>query len=341
MTADRCTVLVTSAGRRGALVELLRAGGRCAGVTVEVLAVDRSPLSAAGHLADRFELVPPVDHPDYLDCLVDLVVRHQVTAVVPTIDPELGVVAAGRSLLAAAGATAVVSSPETVAITADKHRSRSWMAAAGFPVPDGHERSDLEGLGADAWPLFFKPRWGSSSVGAHPVFSPAEVDLAVARYGEGVIEERVEGEEVTLDCWVGAGGACRVVVPRRRLSVRAGEVANGVTVDRPDLVRSTTALVEALPGACGPVTVQAIDAEDGHRFIEANPRFGGGYPLSHAAGARLTAVLVAETTGRPVDEAWFRWRPGVTMLRYDAAVFLDADPACHHRFGASAVGPSS
>ncbi|MFV0526931.1 MAG: ATP-grasp domain-containing protein [Acidimicrobiales bacterium] len=322
MTTDRCTVLLTSAGRRGALVDLLRDGGRRAGATVEVVAVDRSALSAAGHLADRFELVPPVDHPEYLDRLVELVARYGVDAVVPTIDPELGVVARGRSTLAAAGAVAVVSSPDTVEVTADKHHSRVWMAAAGFPVPRGYDRTELDGLGADAWPLFFKPRRGSSSLGAHPVGSTAEVDLAEARYGPGVVEERIEGHEITLDCWVTRDGCCRAVVPRRRLSVRAGEIANGVTVACPDLVRSTTALVEALPGPRGPVTVQAIVARDGPRFIEVNPRFGGGYPLSHAAGACLTAVLVAEALGRPPDDAWFRWRAGVTMLRYDTAVFL-------------------
>ena len=57
--------------------------------------------------------------------------------------------------------------------------------------------------------------------------------------------------------------------------------------------------------------------------FEINARFGGGYPLAHQAGARFTQWLVEEALGLP-DTANDDWKSGVTMLRYDDAVFLDA-----------------
>ena len=52
-----------------------------------------------------------------------------------------------------------------------------------------------------------------------------------------------------------------------------------------------------------------------------NARFGGGYPLAHHAGARFADWLLDEIDGRPC-RAHDGWREGVTMLRYDDAVFL-------------------
>lgn len=52
-----------------------------------------------------------------------------------------------------------------------------------------------------------------------------------------------------------------------------------------------------------------------HSIIELNPRFGGGYPLSHAAGADLASAVIAKTPERVT------WQPGVVMLRYDKGVF--------------------
>jgi carbamoyl-phosphate synthase large subunit len=316
------TILVSSAGRRGALLAALRHGGTVAGAAARVIVTDRSPLSAAGHLADSFHLVPPVNAPDFVDAMLDLVRRERVDAIVPTIDPELPVLAEHRQAFADCGATAVVSDPETIDICSDKGRSSRWLAEHGFPVPRQYGPEEAAALPAGAWPLFFKPRRGSSSVGAHPVRSAAELELATERYGQGVVEELIAGDEYTMDCWVDDAGTCTSVVPRLRLAVRAGEIAKGVTVRNNDLQQQVAAIVEALPGARGPVTVQAMISESGPHFIEINPRFGGGYPLSHQAGACYTAALVAETLGKPVDPGWFSWQDDLVMLRYDEAVFV-------------------
>lgn len=316
------TVLVSSAGRRGALVKALRHGADVVGVPLRVVATDMTSLTAAGHLADELHRVPPVTDPTFVPTLLEVCRTRRVDVIVPTIDPELPVLAAERARFAAAGTSISVSDPTVVDVCGDKACSSAWLAANGFPVPRQWEPHEALAFDADAWPLFFKPRQGSSSIGAIRLDGPDELAHAVVGSPDGVVEELLVGQEYTMDCWVDAAGRCRAVVPRLRLETRAGEVSKGVTVAHPELQRLSCEVVEALPGARGVITLQAIVTADGPRFIEINPRFGGGYPLSHHAGAWFTAALLAEAAGRPVRDEWFGWRDGQVMLRYDEAVFV-------------------
>lgn len=328
---ERVSILLSSAGRRGALVGTLRDAGRLLDIEVRVIATDRSAFNAAGQLADAFHLVPSLNDPSFMPELMSIVEREEVRVIVPTIDPELSILAEQRSALAARGCVAVVSDLATIEICSDKATSSQWIADQGLPVPHQYDESELDALSADAWPLFFKPRSGSSSIGAQRVLNRGEIEDLTARHGVGVVEELVDGPEYTMDCWLDGAGHCAAVIPRRRLATRAGEVSKGVTERQSEVEALTKQLVEALPGARGPITVQAMVGAQGPRFIEINPRFGGGYPLTHEAGATFTAALLAEALGRESDPSWFTWREDLVMLRYDAAAFVSladlADPA--------------
>jgi carbamoyl-phosphate synthase large subunit len=328
--AGRASVLVSSAGRRVELLRSFRSALADLGLDGRVLAADRSWYSSAFHAADRGIVVPGCDDPGFVDRIVELCERDGVGLVVPTIDPELAVYAAARERFDRAGVTVAVSSPEVVTISADKAATNDWLRRHGFPTV---AQTTVAGIEADpqAWPypLVVKPRFGSASIGVAVVADAVELGVA-ARAGEVVLEERAPGQEYTVDCYVDRAGRCRCAVPRRRLEVRGGEVSMGVTVRSPRLEALAADVCEALPGAFGAVTLQAFvdgDTETGRAsVIEINARFGGGYPLSHAAGADFPRWLLEEVTGRASTAAADRWRGGLVMLRYDAAVFVE-EPA--------------
>jgi carbamoyl-phosphate synthase large subunit len=76
------------------------------------------------------------------------------------------------------------------------------------------------------------------------------------------------------------------------------------------------------------MNIQMFHSNDTDRpaVIEINPRFGGGYPLSHRAGAPMTRWLLEDILGLP-STASENWNEGVMMLRYDRAVYVTASRA--------------
>lgn len=330
------TVLVSSAGRR---VELLRGFRRALaslGRRGRVIATDATWCSSALHEADAGFVVPRLDDPSFVPHLLGICEEQAVDLVVPTIDTELAVWAANRDRFAAAGTAVAVSSGEVVGIAADKGTTHDWLVGHGFPtVAQCTPEAVLADPARWAFPLVAKPRLGSAGAGVRLVRDADELAAAARRAeGELVVQAVAPGDEHTIDVLADRDGRCVCAVPRRRLEVRAGEVSKGVTVRSPHLQDLAGRICEALPGARGTLTVQAfVDGPPdvpGHAdvaVIEVNARYGGGFPLALEAGADFPRWQLEELLGLPSTAAPDRWRAGLVMLRYDAAVFVDGAEA--------------
>jgi carbamoyl-phosphate synthase large subunit len=140
---------------------------------------------------------------------------------------------------------------------------------------------------------------------------------------EDIVQTLAPGSEYTVDVFIDREGRLRSMVPRRRIATRGGEVSKGTVERCPEVEKLARQIVEALPDAFGPLTVQIFrDPQRGCQAIEVNARFGGGYPLSWQAGARTTRWAIQEAAGAPWEPLELSWAPGLTMLRYDQSVFI-------------------
>jgi carbamoyl-phosphate synthase large subunit len=129
------------------------------------------------------------------------------------------------------------------------------------------------------------------------------------------------GYEYTVNVYISADGTLTAAIPHLRIGVRAGEVEKGRTIRNPRFREIAEQVVRALPEPRGVMCFQLIDDKRrGPCVFEVNARFGGGYPLADHAGGRFAESLIAERLGRPAC-ASDDWRPGVEMIRYDAAVY--------------------
>lgn len=323
MNSQPLSVLFTSAGRRVELINCFNRAAGQLGVDLSTHACDLRPeMSAACQVADKSFAVPPCDATDYIDVLIDYCARHEIRLLVPTIDPELYPLALAKERFEKVGTKVHVSGRKTIEIVRDKAKTIEVLQLRGVPVPKTGLVEAVKNRPEDwEWPAFIKPSGGSASRGIDVIAGP---DMIMATYEEPmIVQELLEGDEYTINIFVDAKGVLQTAIPHQRLAVRAGEVEKGVTVRRPDFEDIAAKVVSALPDPEGVLCFQLIDDTlRGPRVFEINARFGGGYPLADAAGGRFAERLLCQL-GKGTDWIDSPWKEGVTMLRYDAATFLD------------------
>ena len=109
-------ILLTSAGRRGYLVEFFK---KALGGNGLVHAGNSSPVSPAFYYADRHVVTPLIYDDDYIPFLKRYCKENDIKLIVSLFDVDLMVLAKHREEFAAQGVTVVVSAPEVIDICND------------------------------------------------------------------------------------------------------------------------------------------------------------------------------------------------------------------------------
>jgi carbamoyl-phosphate synthase large subunit len=220
------------------------------------------------------------------------------------------------------GVKLLICSPETNDICRDKRNTAAYFERVGVRTP---RLFDADAVLADPnahYPLLMKPADGSSSVGVTKVRNRRELEFFKDYVPNAILQEFLVGEEYTMDVLLDLAGRVRCIVPRLRMETRAGEVSKGMTVKHRAIMAETLRVAQSLPGAIGCITIQCfVDSDGGIQFTEINPRFGGGAPLSFAAGADYPRWILEMMLGVDSDIQLDSWVDGVVMLRYDDAVY--------------------
>jgi carbamoyl-phosphate synthase large subunit len=243
-----------------------------------------------------------------------LIREKRISLLVPTIDTELPLLAALRDDLRKAGCTPAVSSGPFISICADKWLTYLEFSAAGIRMP----RSWLPGdANAASGPLFVKPRDGSASRDTCAT-DGGRLAETVLRVPNAIVQERLTGQEITVDALTDFDGRLVHYVPRLRIRTLGGESIQGVTLPDVDFRGWLARVFDVCRdlGAAGPLTVQFFNTTVGPVLSEINPRFGGGFPLSLAAGADYPEWLMQMAEGRRVHAAIGQYRAGLYMTRY-------------------------
>ena len=333
-------VLLTCAGRRNYLLEYFRAALDGRG---QVFATDSSIDAPALHEADRGFVVPPISRPEYIEHMLRLCREHEVALLVSLNDLELPLLARHRERFRAQGTTAVISSPEVVDICYDKWATCRFLERCGVTCPKSYLTLEATRAALDqgdvALPLVVKPRWGSASTGilvvdcaddlaptcrlvgrqaARPL--PARASAGDAEHAI-LIQELIIGREYGRDIVNDLDGRHVATFARCKLAMRAGETDRAVTVDREELHRLGAAIGGQL-GHVGNLDCDVLAAQDRMYVLDLNPRFGGGYPFSHAAGANLPAALLAWACNEAPDPSWLEARPNVRVGKCDRLVVV-------------------
>ena len=320
---DSVNVLILSAGRRVELVNCFINARKRLGVPGNVIAVDCSQTAPALYFADKYHLVPRIDSGKYVEAVIDVCNEEEVSLIVPTIDTELLLLSKNRELIESkTKAKLLVSDFSVVDVCRNKLNTQRFMEEHGFLVPHLYTKEEISN-GNLKYPVFVKPVDGSSSIDTFKVENEKELEAVLTLVDEPMVQDYMDGEEFTIDVFLDFESNIITVVPRIRMATRSGEIAKGRIVKDIDIIKDVTRLMNELKPV-GHITVQCRKTSKGIEYIEINPRFGGGAPMSIMAGADSCENLYRLLRGEVLsynDE----FRENVTFLRFDSCIMLNED----------------
>jgi carbamoyl-phosphate synthase large subunit len=320
---ERINILLTCAGRRVGLIRAFRDAAESLNIRSKIVGTDVSSLSPALYGCDVGLITKSILHDEYIPELLSIVKKQEIKLVVPTIDPELMVLARHRPEFEKLGARVLVSSLDVVETCQDKRKAYRFLIDHGFDTPVTRELSEVAEKDL-TFPVFLKPWDGSASRSNATAATPEEFHYLSKRIPHCIVQEHISGQEFTCDVYVDFQMEVRAVVPRKRIETRAGEVSKSQTVKLPQLMEACRKLVTSLKAGPGVVTLQCFITKDNRiKFIEINPRFGGGVPLSIRAGADFPRWILSEMTGKPLRVKFDGWQDLLFMLRYDEAMWVE------------------
>jgi carbamoyl-phosphate synthase large subunit len=320
--AEQFNILFTCVGRRVVLIRAFREALAELGLTGSLVGTDLTESAAGMQAVDCPELVPSARTLHYGPRLKELVAKHKIRLLIPLTDLDLRILSRHAQEFQELGCTVMIAPEETVTVCRDKLKFDQLARRAGIK---GIASRDLKAFQANpSYPCFVKPVHGSAAVGSGRVTNEREMRAHIGTYGNQLlVQEYVPGQEFTIDVFRRRDGVICAVVPRQRLSIRAGEVERSLTVNDPELIRCTMKLVEQLPGVWGVINAQCRRPAGGEpRFFEVNLRFGGGVPLSMAAGVPLPKFVLMEVLGQTVQPIVGQFTDKLLMTRYDDAYFV-------------------
>lgn len=314
-------ILITSAGQRVALVRGFQETLKRFFPDGKVYTTDMNPkLAPAAYVSDGCFEVPRCTSEDYIESLLTICLGNDIGLIVPTIDTELAILSANKEIFANQGIFVSVSDYDFVMMCRDKRNTGEFFEKHGIRVPKLIDKYH------PSFPMFAKPYDGSLSTNLHYIKNAEELTAEILNDPKLLFMEYIDKEvykEYTVDMYYGKDNKVKCIVPRERIKIRAGEINKGLTEKEP-LTSYLYERLETIEGCIGCICIQVfLNPTTGDVVgIEINPRFGGGYPQTYAAGGNYAEYLIREYFLGEEIAYKDDWKDHLLMLRYDDAVYV-------------------
>lgn len=331
-------IVIGSAGRRVYLVRWFQEALRGAGLEGKVYVFENDKNAASVAAADGFVHMPRYEDPKYRSVLLDAIEKIRPQLFFSLNDYELTRLSRGLAEDIREYGVVVPSLTQSAQATvADKFAMYETLTNAGINTPYTVLMSDsgnMSKLLSRTDRVIIKDRFGSGSSGLLRVNSTdllrwvrgepltgENVELMITNPDALVVQPEVSGQEYGLDIVTPlTGGPVAGILARRKIAMRNGETNVAETVDPSEFKHLANELADTLHSQ-GLIDVDVMRTTRGeHQVIDVNPRFGGGYPFNHIAGADVPSYYVASISGAQTGCQWRGYAVGHGAAKYEETV---------------------
>lgn len=278
-----------------------------------VVGADLSSENATKFFVDEFYLLPPANSTDYVDKLIELLMKAEIDAYIPTHSKEIKKVSQFEDVIKHSWKGKVLVSPyHSYEQLDEKQIANTNLKRIGVPVPSMYKNEEIP----MKFPVFVKPNVGSGSSGSYIVSSKQEYIERIQQNKYSTAYEFIDGKEFTVDCMFDDKGKLIAFNQRERVKNMGG----AVIITRNDYSYDIKPYIDRIADEyCikGCVNFQYILKDNIPYFIDVNLRYAsGGLPLTVESGINVPQIMLDIWNGKDKFNINSCPQPGKIMYRY-------------------------
>ncbi len=326
-------ILLTSVGRRDYLINYFKS---ITEYDCYIIASNSIENTSGMWIADDSYLSPPITSDEYIPYVLDLCKSEHIDLLISLFDLDNFCLAKYKEEFLRIGVLPVISDPSIVGICLDKIKTNYFLRNIGLKTTKTYTDINSAITAIEnktlSFPLILKPQWGQGSISTEIVYCKEEliaayqflqfnVDKTNIIYIENfgfknsmLIQEFIPGEEYGVDCVNNLNGINKGIIVKKKLSMRAGETDKAITVFDNSISDTCRYLSDRL-GHVGIMDLDLIKKDDDIYIIDMNPRFGGGYPFSHQAGANIPLAILQWSEQIEAEDVCFQYKENVMTIK--------------------------
>lgn len=327
--SNSLNILILSCGTRNKIVQYFKKELSGKGL---VYATDCSELAPALYDADKYFVVPRMNEEGYLDVILDICIKNEVSAVLSLIDPELSLLSEHKDKFLEIGTTPIVSDLEDIEMSFDKYSFYEFLKKNGIKTMKSYVKKDVffkdVENGKIDYPVFVKPVKGSASINISKAMTKEEIELLFAHNDNLMIQEYIDGTEYGADVYVDMISKKTVsIFVKEKIKMRAGETDKAVSVVDEELFDLIEQFIDK-SNFNGVLDIDIFKMGSEYYISEVNPRFGGGYPHAYECGINIPKMIINNLEGIKNTYNRGKYEKNVYMMKFNEVKITKNECIC-------------
>ncbi len=312
-------ILISSIGRRGYLARYFR---DALDGDVRIIGTSNTKWTVGFHECDQCFLMPDIASEAYISTLLRVCEEQKVDAILSVFDHDIVALSQHLERFQDLNIKIFLPTAFTSEVCFDKMKTYQFLTeneiGALKTYDDLSEAKKALTQKEIQFPLMVKPKKGFGSADLFKANNLDELEVFFNYRPSMVIQEFAAGEEYSFDILHNLNSEVVKVYCKKKMAMRSGETDKAIMLKDKKLIDFGLKLGSLFDNK-GPMDVDFFMTSEGEvKVLEINPRFGGGYPISHAAGANFPSAMIGMLKGEKYSFEYPDYNSSVVMMKdYD------------------------